>query len=213
MDISVYSEIENRLFQKIILDIYEQRLYYYLISQTHLKNIESETIPLSQISKALRISDWQSRKSIRRLKEVGCIDLDQTRAGHQVTVHLPSKILGASQMPIEEDIDIYAVDFYKGRRFIDALLEREDHKCFYCFTNVSRDDAELDHLVAQVNGGDNSFKNIVVACHKCNTQKSGKDAMDHLRDILRRNLINESEFNDRILAVDQLQQGNIIPQI
>lgn len=51
------------------------------------------------------------------------------------------------------------------------VLERDKFKCKYC--GVGSDFARLclDHVNPVSNGGDNSFDNLVTACHECNMGK------------------------------------------
>jgi hypothetical protein len=62
-------EIEDVLIPHYQFDIYERGMYLYLLNKTRARGFEYTTIPLSQISKALNCSDWQSRKTIRQLAE------------------------------------------------------------------------------------------------------------------------------------------------
>ena len=73
--------------------------------------MESTTIPLPAISKALNCSDSLSRKIIRQLAEKGCIELEQTRKGHLIKVFLPNEL--EIQAPNRENnkIDIEEISF------------------------------------------------------------------------------------------------------
>lgn len=48
------------------------------------------------------------------------------------------------------------------------LFKRDSHSCQYC--GVKRD-LTIDHVVPRSKGGSSSWKNLVTACKKCNTQK------------------------------------------
>jgi hypothetical protein len=71
----------------------------------------------------------------------------------------------------------------------------------------------LDHVVSQLNGGDNSYKNIVASCHKCNNRKQGFDAEDFLRGLYRKGMLSESEFEGRLSALKALWQGDLKPDL
>jgi len=70
-----------------------------------------------------------------------------------VKVLLPSEIKNCvNEETIElKKIDIEKADFYKTSSLRNAILERENNKCFYCFKNISKENYVLDHLISQVN--------------------------------------------------------------
>ena len=177
--------IEASMFPHFSCDVWERSHYYYLLSQTRLKGIDVATIPLGQIATALGCSDHSSRKILRKMAEKGCIELEQTRRGHSVKVLLPSELPILDQVvESEKEVDIELLNFFKGRSYVDELLERENGQCFYCLKRIDSDSCELDHVIPQVSGGDDTFRNVVASCHRCNTQKSGEDVKSHLRALL-----------------------------
>ena len=124
-------EIENLLIPHYQFDIYERGMYGYLLNQTRVRDLEYATIPQSQISKALRCSVWQSRKTIRQLADKGCIELEQTRKGHSAKVFLPSDLDISINKGEVKEINIDELDFFQGREYVNALVKREQGSCFY----------------------------------------------------------------------------------
>lgn len=53
------------------------------------------------------------------------------------------------------------------------VFERDGFECRYCGADVS-DAPQCDHFVPLVAGGDSSFGNLVTACKRCNSSKSGR---------------------------------------
>jgi hypothetical protein len=210
---TILIEIEDVLIPHYKLDVYERNMYFYLLIQTRIRGIESATIPLPTLSNALGCSEWQSRKTIRQLAEKGCIDLEQTRKGHLLKVFLPSEL--GIQAPKTEDIkiDIEEIDFFNGRKYISELIKRENGLCFYCLSEISPENCELDHVVSQLKGVNNSYRNIVAACHKCNTRKQSTDAEDFLRSHYRKGLLSEGELESRLSALEALKNGEFKPII
>ncbi|WP_163378491.1 HNH endonuclease [Cyclobacterium sp. SYSU L10401] len=51
------------------------------------------------------------------------------------------------------------------------LYKRDQHACQYCGADKS---LTLDHVVPRSKGGKTSWKNLVTACHRCNTLKGDK---------------------------------------
>jgi hypothetical protein len=211
--IKIYTEIEDLLIPHYQFDIWERGLYLYLLNQTRLRGLESATIPLSTISAALSCSDWQSRKTIRVLGDKGVIELEQTRKGHAVKVLLPTELGIQPVAEQEKKRDIEDIDFFKNREFVSELIAREKGQCFYCLSDISLENCELDHVVSQLNGGNNSYKNIVASCHKCNTRKLATEAEDYLRSIFRKGMLSDSELEGRLSATEALKSGNLKPQI
>jgi 5-methylcytosine-specific restriction endonuclease McrA len=108
-------------------------------------------------------------------------------------VFLPNELPLPEQSKDIAPIDIETVDFFKNREHIAALLSRERGQCFYCLREMTEDSCELDHVISQVSGGDNSYRNIVASCHQCNTKKSGNSAENHIRQLFRKGLLSEKE--------------------
>jgi 5-methylcytosine-specific restriction endonuclease McrA len=54
------------------------------------------------------------------------------------------------------------------------LYARDKNNCQYCGKRFSSSDLTLDHIVPRVQGGGNSWTNLVCACLKCNTKKGGR---------------------------------------
>src|SRR5882724_13425057 len=107
----------------------------------------------------------------------------------------------------EDPIDIEAIDFYFEGRWRDALLKREDSRCFYCLREL-RSNWVLDHVFPAVNDGTNSYRNVVACCHECNSAKQASSAEDFLRSLYCRGLLGLPEFEARKIALERLKSGN-----
>jgi 5-methylcytosine-specific restriction endonuclease McrA len=46
------------------------------------------------------------------------------------------------------------------------------HACYYCEKSLTFKTATVDHLTPKSKGGDNDEFNLVLACKKCNGEKS-----------------------------------------
>jgi len=209
----IIKEVEDTLIPHYELDIWERGMYYYLLKQTRISEREYVTIPLSALSIALRCSDYQARKVIRELAKKGCIKLEQTRRGHNVKVFLPTELDISIPQATKEKVDIEQIDFFKNREYIDVLLKRENDACFYCLKDISPETCELDHVIPQLDDGDNGYRNIVATCHRCNTHKQGKSVEDYLRQLYRKNLLSETELEDRLSALEALRNGELQPDV
>lgn len=67
----------------------------------------------------------------------------------------------------------------KKRSFTPALnnamlFARDDHRCMYCGFQFDRRELTRDHVVPKVQGGPDSWSNVVAACKACNNSKGGR---------------------------------------
>lgn len=209
----MFRQCEDHLFPRLSLTIRERGLYYHLLRHTHVDGKAKALFALSPLAHALSVSDTSVREDIRSLNEKGCIRIeDRSRQGHFVEVLLPENIPGV--IPEAETVptlNLEELDFFSGRRYMQALLHREGNRCFYCLKNVCIDSCELDHAISRVNGTDHSYRNIVVSCHDCNTTKLAAAPADFLRTLYRKGRLSTAEFEERLGALELLQSGKLVP--
>jgi hypothetical protein len=213
--LTIIEQCEDQLFPRLQFTVRERSLYYHLLGHTRLIGRDQHTFALLPLARALGVSEWSTRADIRALHSRHCLEIvERSQSGHLVRVFLPAEIEGAlaSAAPAER-VDIESLDFFSGRRFISALLEREGDSCFYCMRSVRLDTCALDHVVPQASHLNNSYRNVVVACHDCNSKKSGGDARDFVRSLYRTGILSESDLSQRLHALDQLQAGELVPDI
>ncbi len=54
------------------------------------------------------------------------------------------------------------------------IYARDLNRCQYCGRSFSTKELTLDHIKPRVQGGDNTWENLVCACVKCNARKGGR---------------------------------------
>lgn len=54
------------------------------------------------------------------------------------------------------------------------IFARDRNRCQYCGRTFPTSELSLDHVVPRVQGGENSWTNIVCACVRCNARKGGR---------------------------------------
>jgi 5-methylcytosine-specific restriction endonuclease McrA len=64
----------------------------------------------------------------------------------------------------------------------DQIFARDQYRCVYCGKVFPAEELTVDHVQAQVRGGDRSGGNLVTACSGCNTAKGHRRVGDFLRD-------------------------------
>jgi HNH endonuclease len=208
-------EVEDLLAPQLQLDVYERTLYYHMLRHTRLVGKESAVFGLATLASATAMSDWKVREAVRSMDSKGCIKIeDRSTKGHLVRVLLPSELPNVQAVSkVSPTIDVETLDFFTERRYLTALLAREDEHCFYCLRRVAPESCVLDHANPQVSGRDNSYRNIVVACHECNSAKQGRNGEDFIRLLYRNGILSGSECQDRLEAVTALRSGKLVPQL
>ena len=54
------------------------------------------------------------------------------------------------------------------------LVRRDKYRCQYCNKFLYNREITIDHIIPKSLGGENSFLNCVISCHKCNNTKGNK---------------------------------------
>lgn len=209
-------EIEDYLVPFLKLDTYEKSLYYHLFRHTRLIGKQETIFVLSTATKTVGLTEFSARDRIRKLNEKGCVTIHElTRNGIRVSILLPVEIPNCVTIPetIDKDIDIEQIDFYLAPKFRLTILKRENNQCFYCFKKITEENYVLDHLTSQGNAGKNSYKNIVAACHECNSSKTGKNGEDFVRLLYRKGIISSTELENRLDTIERLRNGDIKPDV
>ncbi len=212
----IYAEVQDLLIPKLALDAYDRSIYHYLLRHTRLLGAKDAVFSIDGMAQGTGFSSDKVRKAIRSMDRKGCISVEhRSRKGHFVRVHLPAEIKGVvpNERTDTTPTDIETVDFFTGRKYLQPLLRREGSRCFYRLRTVTEDGCALDHVVPQVAGGNNSYRNIVVACHECNTSKQGTLPADFLRALYRDGLLSKEDLKARSEALAELQAGDRKPSL
>ena len=211
---STVRDAEDRLFPARSLDPWERALYYHLLRRTHVDGVGSLVVALDPLARAAGMSSSKAREILRALHSKGCVVIDdRSRQGHSVRVLLPSEVLGPPPAGAPDEVDLESLDVFTGRRYIRGILAREGGRCFYCLRVLTEETCTLDHVSPQVKGIDNSFRNVVAACHGCNTTKQSAPADAFLRELYRSGVLARDELAERFEALAKLRAGELRPAI
>lgn len=214
MDCSqVITQIEDHMVLRLKLDMGEARLYYHLVRHSRLVDKHDVLISVAQLAEVLNCSKNAVKPRLRSLQEKGVIEVTNTGwAGTRIKVFLPEEIPGVLPEEITPTVpDIEAIDFYKDPRYRAAIFEREHGRCFYCRRVLTDEDAGLDHADPQNANGTNSYRNVVAACHACNSSKGDDTAEEFIRKLYRRGFLGAAEFEERLTELNKLKQGLLRP--
>ena len=206
-----------------LLDTYEQAIYLYAVRHSRLKGIDEVTIGFKSARKTFAfgigkkgtpMSEGVCYEKLRSLETKRCLKiLGSERNGTRLKVFLPHEIegiippKGKNAVLSLEDMDFFNVT--ENRRFI---LQREDHKCFYCLRELNADNYVIEHVQSRPKG-DSSYRNVVAACRNCNNRKGASSGEDYLRTLYRQNFLNGSEFENRLSHLELLRNGELKPII
>ena len=78
------------------------------------------------------------------------------------------------ELPVPPVVRLFSYDKFPkletklSRRNIFA---RDEHRCQYCGQRFRLKDLTIDHVNPRVQGGENTWENLVCACYKCNAKK------------------------------------------
>jgi hypothetical protein len=204
------------------LDVYEQAIYLYIARHTIAEGKREEAIGFKSARKKLAFgigkagtppSEGIMYAKLRSLESKGCINiLSSERSGTRVRIVLPAEIAGlipvvtaAMPVPLEE------IDFFTVPANRKLILEREGWQCFYCLAKLDENNHVLEHVVSRPEG-DNSYRNVVAACRRCNNRKDSALAEDFLRSLYREGILSGDDLSGRLSQLGHLRVGELRPR-
>lgn len=205
------------------LDVYEQVIYLYAVRHSRAIGQGETTIGFKSVRKKLAFGIGKAKtppsentcyQKARSLQEKGLFEIiSSERTGTRIKVNLPHEA-GFVPMPLDTyaPTEIEHLDFFNEPNLHASLLVREEHKCFYCRVALSDQNYVIEHVVSRPTG-DNTFKNLVAACRRCNNRKSDSEASAYLRILFREGFLSTEEFEERMGAVELLRLGKLRPTI
>lgn len=204
------------------LDTYEQAIYFYIFRHSRLLGKDEVVIGLKSArtrmacgvgEKGKPMSEGTAHIKLLSLAEKGCVEIRSSeRFGRRVHLSLPHEIPGV----IPEDAEappasLDEMDFFEVPENRLLILERENHRCFYCLREINGDTYVMEHVVSRPQGN-NSYRNIVAACRQCNNRKK-TSAEDLLRTLYRESFLDAAELEDRLSHLERLRSGELKPAI
>lgn len=205
------------------LDVYEQAIFLYLMRHSILEGTIQVTISLKSDRVKIGLgagdgtrpmSESTLTKKVNSLEKKGLVRrVNSGRSGTTLSISLPSHCKYGPMPPEEVSIfDIEEMDFFVDPKGREAILARENRKCFYCLSSLEGRDYVMEHVVSRPKGG-NGYRNIVAACQTCNNQKSEKPADEYLRFLYRQGYLSGPDFQSRLEALKNLLAGQLVPKI
>jgi hypothetical protein len=215
----IFAQFQDHLAPR--LDVYEQAIYLYVLRHTVVEGKREEIIGFKSARKKLAFgvgkagtppSEGIVYDKLKSLQAKGCIRvLGSERSGTRIQIVLPSEI--ANLVPAATStlpIDLEALDFFALPENRKLILEREKWRCFYCLAKLDENNHVIEHVVSRPEGN-NSYRNVVGACRRCNNRKSDIPAEDFLRGLYREGVLSGDEFALRLSLLNSLLAGELKP--
>lgn len=205
------------------LDTYEQAIYLYVFRHSRLLGLDEVTIGFKSARTRLATGIGESGKpmsestaysKLASLQAKGYITTVRTNhTGRVLRLHLPWEIpnLISAPVPVPE-VDLETMDFFEVPENRALLLKREGGRCFYTLQQLDEDNFIVEHVVSRPDGN-NSYRNCVAASREANNKKGATPAEDFLRRLFREGYLSETEFQNRLRALEQLRAGELRPSL
>lgn len=201
------------------LDTYEQAIYLYILRHGPLQGLDEVVIGFKSARRKMAfgigehgkpMSEGSVYKKLSSLQQKGAVTLvNSERDGTRVRLLLPSQIPGL--IPVQGPAGVAEEsDFFTERVPRLRIVAREQARCFYCLRELTPESYVIEHVVSRPIG-DNSFRNLVAACRECNNSKDSESAEEHLRHLYQKRRISADTLDNRLVALDQLQHGQLAP--
>lgn len=205
------------------LDTYEQAIYLYIFRHSRLLGQVDVTIGFKSARSRMAtgigengkpMSEGTAYVKLASLQAKGCITSIRTNhTGRVLRLHLPSEIPGVIPEPVlEAKQDLEAMDFFTTPENRTLLLRRENYRCFYTLQQLDEDNFIVEHVVSRPIGN-NSYRNCVAASREANNKKGATSAEDFMRRLFREGYLDETEFQDRLMALAKLKAGELQPPL
>ena len=218
---TIFVQYQDHLAPK--LDVYEQAIYVFLLRQTHLEGKAEAVVGFKSARRKLGFgigkantppSEHVVYEKLRSLEAKGCVAIvSSERAGTRLRVNLPSSIPGVLPAPTQSlAFDIESLDFFSVAENRALILARDEWRCFYCLAKLDENNHVLEHVVSRPEG-DNSYRNLVAACRRCNNQKGSELAEDYVRSLYRDGVLSGDELTKRIQQLQALREGALKPRV
>lgn len=220
--VEVWKELDA-LAPKLGLTVIDRTVYLHLLRLTHVEGRRRVRFSILGIAPHLGLSGHPVREAVRRLMDKGALRLiERSNIGHLVEVRLPGEVRaprrrrgagGTFALLSPSGANLDEVDFLRTGALRQAIHVREGGVCFYCLRRTPSRAHCLDHVVPLVEGGSNSYRNLVSCCMGCNSEKRGHAAADFLRRLYREGRLSAKDLSAGLLAVQALAAGKLRPPV
>ena len=215
-----WQQFEDEVVPRLGLTLVERAVYSHLLRHSRLEGRRHLKFSIAWLARGAGASGVPTRQAVRRLVEQGALRLiRRSHAGHVVEVRLPEEMRPNRESKAGRgaaaggDARLDRIDFMEKKTRRDAIHARDRGLCFYCLRVLEEETKTLDHVVPTMDGGRNSYRNLVSCCADCNCYKSGRPADEYLRRLYRDGRLTAVELGERLRALKTLAAGGLRPRI
>jgi 5-methylcytosine-specific restriction endonuclease McrA len=214
----VWKQFED-LAPRLRLSTTDRVVYTHLFRHSRLEGTLQLRFSITWLARGVGLCGNAVRWAVRRLIVRGALRLvERSKAGHVVEVRLPDQVPVVAAGPnnprplCPNRADHFEeLDFLKHPALRRAIHLRERGRCFYCLSPLAVSTRCIDHVIPLVELQDNSYRNLVSCCRKCNSQKSDLTAEGHLRRLHDDGRLTAAQLTARLRASDALVAGKLPP--
>lgn len=214
----VWKQFED-LAPRLRMSTTDRVVYSHLFRHSRLEGKLRLRFSIPWLARGVGLCGNSVRWAVRRLIARGVLRLvERSKAGHVVEVRLPEEIPAVAAGPSDprplcpnRTDHFEELDFLKHPSLRRAIHLRERGLCFYCRGRLTVRTRCIDHVVPLAELQDNSYRNLVSCCRKCNSQKSDLSAADLLRRLHDDRRLTAVELTGRLRALDALVAGKLPP--
>ena len=219
----VWKQLDDIVVPNLSLNTIDRAVYSYLLRHSRLEGKCRLCFSLLWLARGVRLCHNTARTSVHRLVARGALRLiERSRAGHVVEILLPEEIPATGPNPCKGGMrlrsqkvppTIEQLDFFRTVSLRKAIYARERGSCFYCLRRLHRGVQCLDHVVAQMRSGGNSYRNLVSCCLECNSRKAQTSAADFLCRLYGERRLTSRQLTARLHALEALAAGRLRPPL
>ena len=226
----VWKQLDDFVVPNLRLNVIDRAAYSHLLRHTRLECRYRLCFSQLWLAKGIGVCRNTARASLRRLVDRGAVRLiENSYGGHVVEVLLPEEIRAAfTASPQQPSLSrspkaspdsraaaplLQELDFFATRSLRTAIYARDRHSCFYCLRRLKKTTRCLDHVIAQMHSGRNSYRNLVACCVECNARKAHKPAADLLCRLFRERRLTAATLASRLRALESLGAGKLRPRL
>lgn len=214
----VWKQFED-LAPRLRLSSTDRIVYTHLFRHSRLEGELQLRFSIPWLARGTGICTNSVRWAVRRLIARGFLRLvERSKAGLVVEVRLPDQVPAVAAGPIDP-YPLYPnrtdhfdeLDYLKTPALRRAIHLREGGHCFFCLVPLTVSTRCIDHIIPLAELQDNSFRNLVSCCRKCNSHKSDLPAESHLRRLRDDGRLTATQYAARLRSLDALVAGKLRP--
>ncbi len=203
----VWKEFEDYLAPLLGMKPGERAVYSYLVRHSRLEGRRGVVLGMSALGRGAGLNYQTARINLMRLARHGCVEVRPWRKNYAIQVFLPEEVLRGIRPRDFAAMDLRVLWVSKNRVLREAILKREQGRCFYCQQRLVKGEIWLDHLVPLAHGGSPDEENVVACCQSCNRRKHTRTAAAFLRVLYKERRMSKVQLRKRLVAVREILRG------